>query len=201
MESMVSDRLVSAMTGRWWSFLVRGVVAILFGVLALAMPGPSLLALVLAWGAYVIIDGVFALMLALQRGRAGERWGWFLVEGVVGIATGVLTLAWPAITGLVLLIVIAVRAAVAGVAEVMAAIRLRKVIQHEWLLAASGVLSVAFGLLLLVYPATGALAVAWLIGIYAIAFGALLTGLGLRLYRWHRTGERPLPTGGLPTAV
>ena len=201
MESIVSDRIVSAVTGRWWSFVVRGVVAILFGVLALAMPGTSLLALVLAWGAYTIVDGVFTLMLALQRGRAGERWGWFLVEGIVAIAAGVLTFAWPAITGLVLLIVIAVRAVVAGVAEVVAAIRLRRVIRHEWLLAASGVLSVAFGLLLLVYPGAGALAVAWLIGSYAIVFGVLLTGLGLRLYRWHRAGDRQLPTGGLPTAA
>jgi uncharacterized membrane protein HdeD (DUF308 family) len=167
----------------------------------LAMPGTSLLALVLAWGAYAIVDGVFALMLALQRGRVGERWGWFLVEGIVGIAAGVMTLAWPAITGLVLLILIAVRAVVAGVVEVAAAIQLRQVIRNEWLLAAGGVLSVAFGVLLLVYPAAGALAVAWLIGSYAILFGVLLTGLGLRLHRWHRAGERHLPTGGLPTAV
>jgi uncharacterized membrane protein HdeD (DUF308 family) len=201
MESVVSDRLVSVVTGRWWSFVLRGVAAILFGVLALAMPGPSLLALVLVWGAYAVVDGVLTLMLAVRRGRVGERWGWFLVEGIVSIAAGVLTFAWPAITGLVLLLVISIRAVVAGVAEVVAAIRLRKVIAHEWLLGASGVLSVAFGLILLVYPAAGALAVVWMIGSYAILFGVLLTGLGLRLQRWHRTGERHLPTGGLPTAT
>jgi len=201
MESIVSDRLVSALTGRWWSFVVRGVAAILFGVLALTMPGPSLLALVLVWGAYALIDGVLTLTLAARRGRAGARWGWFLVEGIASIAVGIMTFAWPAITGLVLLILIALKAVITGVAEVVAAIRLRKMIQHEWMLAASGVLSVAFGLLLLVYPASGALAIAWLIGAYAIVFGALFIGLGLKLYRWHRTGERHLPTGGLPTAV
>jgi uncharacterized membrane protein HdeD (DUF308 family) len=190
---------VSALAARWWMLVVRGAVAILFGIVAIAMPAISLYTLVLLWGAYVLVDGAFNVIHAVRGARAGRRWGWLLFEGIVSIMAGVLTFAWPRITALVLLMLIAFWAVLTGVAEIAAAIRLRRRIRGEWLLATSGVLSILFGVLLLVYPGAGALALVWMIGAYAIVFGALLIGLGLRLKRWGRSHGRPMPTGGMPT--
>jgi uncharacterized membrane protein HdeD (DUF308 family) len=192
---------VATLADRWWMPVVRGVVAILFGVVALFMPGISLLALVVLWGAYALVDGVVNVAHAFKRARGGTSWGWLLFEGLVSVAAGVVTFLWPGITALALLVVIAVWAVITGVAEIAAAIRLRKQITDEWLLGLSGALSIAFGVILLLRPQAGAVALVWLIGAYAIAFGALLIGLGMRLYRWHRGAERQLPTGGVPTPV
>jgi len=201
MDSNYAIRYASALAERWWTFVIRGVAAVLFGIVAIAVPGSSLRALVILWGAYAIVDGVFALMLAAQRGRSGLSWGWLLFEGIVGIGAGVATFFWPTITALVLLTVIAVWAVLTGIAEIATAIQLRRLITGEWLLATSGVLSIAFGILLLLRPGAGALALVWLIGAYAIVFGVLLIGLGLRLNQWRRAGERPIPTSGAPTAA
>jgi uncharacterized membrane protein HdeD (DUF308 family) len=189
------------LAARWWMLVVRGIAAILFGVLALALPGAGLLALVIVWAIYALIDGIFNLMLSGRAARAGASWGWLLFEGIVSVAAGLLTFFWPAITATALLIVIAVWAIITGIAEIAASIRLRREIRNEWLLALSGVLSIVFGVLLLVYPNAGALALVWLIGAYAIVFGALLIGLGLRLHHWAQRFERQFPSGGLPTAA
>jgi uncharacterized membrane protein HdeD (DUF308 family) len=185
--SFSSDGFVGALLARWWVWMLRGSAAILFGILAFAAPASSLAALVMLWGAYAVLDGVFALVIAARRGRAGLRWGWMFFEGLVGIAAGVGTFAWPAITGLVLLAFIAAWAVLTGVAEIAAAIALRRELRGEWLLGASGALSVAFGALLLVRPEAGALAIAWMIGAYALVFGVLLVAFGLRLNRLRRT--------------
>ena len=191
--------LVEGLAERWWVLVVRGLAAVLFGVLTLVSPGTSLLALVTLWGVYALIDGGSNIALTVSAGRAGARWGWFLFEGIVSIGAGVATFFWPGITGLVLLSVIAAWAIITGIAELAAAIRLRKVIRHEWSLGLAGVLSVVFGVLLLARPGAGALAVAWLIGVYAIAFGGLLIGLGARIHRWlqpnARTRPVPVPAG------
>ena len=194
-------RQVNALAAKWWMLVIRGGAAIVFGILSLLMPGSSLLALVFVWGVYTLVDGVLALMLAARRGRTGRTWGWLFIEGLVGISAGVLTLAWPGLTALALLIVIAVWAVFTGVAEIAAAIKLRRQIDGEYLLAASGALSMAFGIVLLLFPSVGALALIWTVGGYAIAFGLLLIALGLRLHRWQRRNERRLPTGGAPTAA
>lgn len=195
-SNVPDDPLLEVIADRWWAFVVRGVAALLFGALTLVMPGASLLALVYTWGVFAIVDSVFALATAARSGRAGGRWGWFLLEGVVSIAAGVLTFAWPGITGLVLLALIAGWAILAGVAQIGAAVRLRHVIEREWLLGLSGALSVLFGVALIVRPGVGALAVAWAIGGYAIAFGALLIGLGIKLRGHRRTHEPAAPTHG-----
>lgn len=192
---------LDALTERWWVPVVRGIAAIIFGVLALAAPSIGLLALVIMWGAYAIIDGVFNLVLATRAGRAGERWGWFVFEGIISIAAGVLAFVYPGITTLVLLYVIGAWAIVTGIAEIAAAVKLRRVVTGEWMLALAGVLSIAFGAVLFAYPTSGALAVVWLIATYAIIFGVLLVGLGMRLHRLRREGERAFPTGGAPTAA
>jgi uncharacterized membrane protein HdeD (DUF308 family) len=201
MESNELERSISGLTERWWTLVVRGVAAILLGVLAFAMPQASMRALVLLWGAFAVVDGVFTLVLGALRGRAGLRWGWWLFEGLVGVAAGVFTFVWPRITALVLVAVIATWAVLTGIAEIAAAIGLRRYIKGEWMLAASGVLSVVFGVLTLAYPRAGGLALVWLIGAYAIVFGLLLCALGFRLNRWRRTGEGPLPIGGTPTTA
>ncbi len=194
MSPEVAESFLEGVAARWWSPVIRGIAAILFGILSIAVPGASLGVLVILWGAYAIIDGGFNIALAVQRGHAGGRWGWFLLEGLVSIAAGVLTFAWPQITMVVLLFVIGAWAIATGVAEIAAAITLRGVLGSEWLLGLGGVLSIAFGSLLFARPAAGALAVVWTIGIYAIMFGVLLVALGVRLHRWHvqRSG---VPTG------
>jgi uncharacterized membrane protein HdeD (DUF308 family) len=190
----------SQLAERWWVPLIRGLAAILFGILAIAFPTISLLMLIMLWGAYALVDGVFSLVMAVRRGRSGGNWGWLLFEGLVGIGAGIVAFAWPGMTAMILLMVIAVWAILTGIAEIAAAIRLRKEIQGEWLLATSGVLSIVFGGLLLAYPGAGALAMLWLISAYAIVFGVILLGLAWRLYSWRRdnTAERRSTTGTMP---
>jgi uncharacterized membrane protein HdeD (DUF308 family) len=165
----------------WWIVLLRGVAGIAFGILTFMAPGISLAALVLLWGAYAFADGVLALVSAIRRRGQSDRWWLLMLEGMVGIAAGVLTLVWPGITAIALLYLIAVWALLTGAIEIAAAIRLRKVISNEWLLALSGIASLGFGVLLILFPGPGALAVVIWIGAYSFVFGALLVALGLRL--------------------
>jgi uncharacterized membrane protein HdeD (DUF308 family) len=172
---------LDAIAKRWWLLVVRGVAALIFGGLAIAWPGISLLALVLLWGAYALVDGAAGIALSIQAGSEGRRWGWLLFEGVVGVAASFFTAINPGITALALLMVIAGWAVLTGVAEIVAAIELRREIRGEWLLAASGALSILFGASLVIFPGPGALALVTLIGAYAVAFGLLLTVLGFRV--------------------
>jgi uncharacterized membrane protein HdeD (DUF308 family) len=189
--------MVTTLAERWWIVLIRGVAAILFGILTFISPSASLFALVLLFGAYALVDGVFNIGAAVRM-RGEPKWGWLIFEGAISIAAGVLTFLWPGITAFALLILIAVWALVTGVAEIAAAIRLRKYVRGEWLLVLSGVLSVAFGVLMLVYPGAGALAVVLWIGAYAVLFGALLVALAFRLRSWRNQTRRQVPTGGVP---
>ncbi len=171
----------------WWALLLRGLVAILFGVITFLEPGLSLAALVLVFGAYALADGVLAIVSAVRH-RGTTEPAWLLVlEGLAGIVAGVATFLWPGITALALLYLIAAWALVTGVFEIVAAIRLRKVLEHEWLLVAGGIASIGFGALLMFFPGAGALGVVLWIGAYAIVFGALLATLAFRLrsYRGH----------------
>jgi uncharacterized membrane protein HdeD (DUF308 family) len=172
------DRLLAR---HWWAVALRGAAAVIFGILALVATRSTLIVLIAFFGAYALIDGVIAVFLAF-RGRENNRnWGWLLAEGIAGILIGIITFRWPGVTAVVLLAFIAVWAIITGAMEIFEAIELRRVINNEWLLILSGVASVIFGLLLLLFPAAGALTLVWLIGIYAIIFGALLLGLSWRL--------------------
>ena len=164
----------------WWLVLLRGICAIIFGVLTLMWPGLSLLTLVLLYGVFALFDGGLAIGAAIMGGTASRRW-WLALVGVLGIGAGAITLMWPGITGIVLLYFIAGWAIAAGVFEIVGAIRLRKEIEGEWWLIATGVLSVLFGVLILMFPGVGALGIAFAIGWFAIVYGALLVGLSLRL--------------------
>ncbi|MBV8228860.1 MAG: HdeD family acid-resistance protein [Planctomycetaceae bacterium] len=178
--------MVIVLARNWWALVLRGLFAVLFGIIALVWPGITLGALVLLYGAYALADGVFAIASVMAGRTWGRPWWSLLVEGLVGIAVGIMTFAWPGITALVLLYLIAAWAFVTGIFEIVAAIRLREEIRGEWLLALSGILSVLFGVALVIWPGAGALALIWVIGAYAIAFGVLMIALGFRLRSWSR---------------
>ncbi len=180
------------LVGNWWTFVLRGIAAILFGLLTILMPGIALLTLVLLWGAYAVVEGVINVVAAFRRTAADQQpWWALLIEGVVSIAAGAIAFLWPGLTALALLYIIAAWALVTGVLEIVAAIRLRKQIQGEWMLAVAGALSIAFGLLLFLFPGAGALTVVLWIGAYAVVFGIMLIALGMRLRKWVRAVERP----------
>jgi uncharacterized membrane protein HdeD (DUF308 family) len=161
----------------WWALALRGLAAILFGIAALVVPHIALVVLIALFGAYALVDGIFAIVSAVRAAERHMRWWPLLVEGLAGIVIGVLTFVWPGLTALVLLYFIASWAIVTGVFEILAAVRLRREITGEWLLGLTGVLS-------------GALTVVWLIGIYALVFGVVLVGLALRLRGRSQEGIR-----------
>ncbi|HEY6476284.1 MAG TPA: HdeD family acid-resistance protein [Polyangia bacterium] len=188
------------LASRWGWIVLRGVVAVLFGLLAFAQPGRVGLGLVLMFAVYSFVSGIAALVTAARGGRANDpRWGTFLLEGLVYVAAGIVAVLWPASTAVAFLWVIAFWAIISGALEIASAIRLRKTIEHEWALGLAGALSVVFGLLMLFRPVAGGLAVVWWLGSYAVIFGALLVGLGFRLRRVARENESAshLPEDGL----
>ncbi len=174
--------MLHTLAANWWALALRGLVAVLFGLLTFFLPGITLVTLVLLFGAYALVDGVFNVIAFFRV--ASHQWA-LLIEGAIGILAGILTFAWPAITAIVLLYVIAFWAILTGVFEIVAGIRLRKVIANEWLLLVMGVLSFLFGLLILFAPGAGALAIVLWIGAYALVFGVFLLALAFRL-RGHR---------------
>ena len=178
---------VRALSQHWWVVLLRGVLAILFGLMAWKWPGETLAILVLIWGAYALIDGIIEVIAGVRG-----KWGSLVVLGLLGIAAGIVTFVWPGITAITLIWVFAFWAIVAGILQVSAAIRLRKEIQGEWLWIVSGVCTTLLGVLLLLYPGAGAMSVTWLIGLLAIAWGILLVMLAFKLKGLGaRLGIRP----------
>jgi uncharacterized membrane protein HdeD (DUF308 family) len=189
---MKEAMMLEVLSRYWWTLALRGAVAVLFGVLALFWPQITLTVLVLLFGAYALVDGLVALgTVIFGGGRAAGRRPWLILEGILGVAAGVVTFVWPQITAVALLALIAAWAVLTGVVELVAAVRLRREIEGEWLLALSGALSVIFGVLIVIWPGAGALAVVWLIGIYAIIFGVTLLMLGFRLRRLRNVQATP----------
>ncbi len=170
----------------WWVLALRGLLAVIFGVLAWIWPDITLEVLVIFFGAYTLVDALVMLFNALANRRLYPQWGRLLLGGILGIVLGVLTFVWPRMTALVLLYLIAARALVLGGLEIIAAINLRKEISGEWLLGLSGLLSIVFGLVLVAWPGSGALAIIWLIGTYAIVFGILQIILAFRVRGWRK---------------
>jgi len=193
---------VMVLARNWWALVLRGFFDVLFGIAAFVWPGITLAVLVLLYGAFALVDGSFAIAAVLVgRTRGMPSWA-LLVEGLAGIAVGAITFFWPGITQLALLFLIAAWAVVTGVFEIVAAVRLRKEIRGEWLLALSGVLSVAVGVALVVNPGAGLLAISWMIGTYAIIFGVLFIVLGFRLRSWlQRESFIAITPSGEPTTT
>jgi uncharacterized membrane protein HdeD (DUF308 family) len=185
--SAPSAPIVQALAQNWWLLLLRGIAAIVFGILAFLWPGLTLFTLVIFYGAFALIDGVLALWAAVTgRGKGVPTW-WLVIGGLLGVAAGVVTFFWPGITAFVLVMFIGAWSLVRGVFEIIGAIQLRKEIDNEWWLILSGAASVIFGLAVMVLPGAGALALVWLIALYALIFGGAMIGLALRL-RKENTG-------------
>src|SRR3954471_13552925 len=172
--------LVHALAKNWWLLLLRGIAAIVFGVLAFAWPGLTLLTLILFYGAFALVDGVLAIIAAITGGSPAPRW-WLAIIGLLGIAAGLLTFFMPGLSALVLLFFIAGWAIATGVFQIIGAIQLRKEIDNEWLLILGGIISVLFGIGVMLAPGAGALALVWVIGTYAVIIGVLLVALAFRL--------------------
>ena len=191
---------------RWWTFVLRGIFAILFGLLTWFVPGIALLTLVFMFGFYAVADGVFNIAAAFSRSRSAGRephWWALLIQGVLSIIAGCLAFFIPGLTALALVYLIGGWAIATGVLSIVAAVRLRKHITGEWVMVLSGVLSIIFGVLLFAFPGPGALAVLIWIGAYAVVFGIMLISLGVRLRKIAR-GADPHGRGrghGLPPTV
>lgn len=185
----VAHELPRALSKYWWALVLRGVLAIVFGILCFTQPDMTLAVLVLFVGAWLLVDGVFTIVHGF---KAEKKWPHFLY-GALGVAAGLVTFLSPGLTALSLLVLIGVWSIFKGAMEIYLAIRLRRDIEREWLLVLAGALSVLFGVLVLVNPGSGALAVLWLIGLYAVLFGILLLFLGFRLRGWKETPAEAAP--------
>jgi uncharacterized membrane protein HdeD (DUF308 family) len=180
--------MLHTLVRNWWALALRGLVAVLFGLLTFLLPGITLITLVLLFGAYALVDGIFNVIAFFRV--ASHHWA-LLIEGVIGIVAGILTFAWPAITAIVLLYLIAFWAIFTGVFEIIAGIRLRNAMTNEWLLLVMGVLSLLFGVLILFAPGVGALAIVLWIGAYALVFGIFMLALAFRLRGHQRLMVQP----------
>jgi uncharacterized membrane protein HdeD (DUF308 family) len=177
----------------WWVLALRGVLGILFGIGAFAWPGATLNALVIVFGAYVFVDGIFAVAAGIGMRRQIDRWWLIVLEGAAGIILGVLTFRSPNTTVLVLLTLIAAWSIVSGIFEIATALHIRTMIANEWLMILSGVVSIVFGALLIAQPGTGEIAIVWLLGAYALLFGILTLMLAFRLRGMRDTIDRQAP--------
>ena len=167
----------------WWTFILRGVLAIAFGILAFFAPGLGVAVLVGLFAAWALIDGATNLLAGFRTRGRDRSWWLSILEGIVGIVAGVVALLFPVYAAGALVLIIAVWAIITGVFEIVAAIRLREQITGELWLGLAGLASILWGVILFLFPGAGALSLVWLIGGFAIAFGAFLVALGVRLRR------------------
>ncbi len=172
--------ILHGLAKNWWVLLLRGLASIVFGILAFAWPGITIISLVILYGAYALVDGLFSLYAAIVGGGPAPRW-WLAIVGVAGVLAGLVAFFMPGLTALTLLLLIGAWAIVSGIFEIVGAIRLRKEIDNEWMLILHGAITVLFGVLLMAMPGPGALAMIWVIGAYAIAAGVILILLAFRL--------------------
>lgn len=177
----IGGAFVNVIARNWWAVLIRGIVAIVFGVLAIWNPGATWVALAILFGAYAFVDGIFSIVATVRAAEAKERWWPFLIEGIVGLIIAGVTFYDIRITIFALYFTIAAWALITGVFEIIAAIQLRKVVPNEIWLILGGLASIAFGVLMVYFPMVGALTLIYVIGIYAIIFGIIMLGLAFRL--------------------
>jgi uncharacterized membrane protein HdeD (DUF308 family) len=165
----------------WWVMLLRGIAAIVFGVIAVAWPGLTVFVLVILFGAYTLADGIIEIWSGLQARNVHDRWWVEILIGLAGVVAGILVMTWPGVSALALMYVIAAWMVVTGVLQIIQAIRLRQEISNEWLLGLSGALSLLLGAYFFAFPGSGAISLVWVIGIYAIMFGILLMIFSFRV--------------------
>jgi uncharacterized membrane protein HdeD (DUF308 family) len=171
----------------WWILLVRGVLAILFGIIALAAPGIALLAFIYVFAVYAILDGITAIVVSIQQRSSLRTWWMLLLEGILGLIFGILALAWPGETAVVLLYLVAIWAVLTGLMEISSAFVVPGSVGQRWGVGLAGLLSIIFGIILIVHPGAGLLAILWLVGIYAIVFGLSLIVYAFQVRSWTRT--------------
>jgi uncharacterized membrane protein HdeD (DUF308 family) len=176
--------MIDALTSRWWVFLIRGIVALLFGILALVYPGMTFFALTIVFGVWAFIDGIFALAAALG-GLGGSRWWVLLIEGILGLIVAFYVWTQPVFSAIVLVYAIALWAIITGITEIIGGFQLREYINNEWLYILAGIVSIVFGILVLRDVGAGLVAVTWTLGIYAIIFGFTQFGVAYKLNKLH----------------
>jgi uncharacterized membrane protein HdeD (DUF308 family) len=189
-----NDGMSAVLAQNWWALALRGVCAILFGAVALAVPGAVLITLALFFAAYLLVDGVLAIVAAVRAAQRHERWGMLLAEGVVDIAVGVIAVLFPVSAVLAFVFMTAAWAFLTGILLIVAAFKLNRQHGRAWM-ALSGIISVLFGVALVVAPLVGAVVLTWWFAGYAIAFGALLLVLAFKLRSRKDTAA---PTGAMP---
>jgi len=182
--------MIGALTRNWWAWLVRGLAAIVFGVLAWIWPGQSWIAIAILFGAYAFVDGLFAIVAAIRAAETHQRWWPLLIEGIVGLAIAAVTFYDIRITLLALYYTIAAWAFLTGILEIVAALHLRKHLSNEIWLIVGGIASIAFGALMIWFPLAGMVTVIWIIAAYALIFGFTMIGFALRL-RSHAIAAPP----------
>jgi uncharacterized membrane protein HdeD (DUF308 family) len=180
-------RMLPTVSGNWGALAVRGVAAVLFGLVALFWPGLTLAVLIILYGAFAVVDGVFAIVAGLRAGSGTRRW-LLLAEGALGILAGLIAVFWPSITAVVLLYIIAFWSFFGGLLRIGGAVLLRREIDNEWAMALSGALWVLLGIVLFVLPGAGLLSLAWLIGVFALGAGITLILLAFRVRGQGRSG-------------
>ena len=192
--------MLALLAKNWWVVAVRGIAAIVFGVAAFIWPGVTVIALVYLFGAYALVDGVFAVISAVRGDPATRGHGLYVtVLGIVSIIAGIGAFILPGITALTLLYIVAFWAIVTGAFALLAAVRLRKEITGEFWMALGGIASIAFGILAIVFPGSGLLSIIWLLAFYAVVFGVTLLGLSWRLRNHKEVAARTMP-GGMRTS-
>lgn len=175
-----SQAMSSLLAQNWWAIALRGVFAILFGLIALFLPGVTILSLVLFFSAYMLVDGVFAIVAAVRAANRHERWGLMVLEGIADIAVGVIAFLWPGLTVLAFVLMIAVWSIISGALMTAAGFRLNRTYGRGWLIF-GGIVSVLFGILLIIAPLIGAVVLTWWLGAYALIFGIALLVLAFKL--------------------
>jgi uncharacterized membrane protein HdeD (DUF308 family) len=188
-----NDAMSALLARNWWVIALRGALAILFGIIALFLPEATMLALVLLFAAYMLVDGVLAIVAGVRAARRHDRWGWLILEGAIDLIAGGIAVVWPLVTIVAFVWLLAAWAIVSGVILFAASFRLN-LAHGKWLMTLGGAVSVAWGVLLILWPLTGALVLTWWMAGYALFFGGVLLFLAFRLRRRLHT----LPPGMLP---
>ncbi|WP_020174038.1 HdeD family acid-resistance protein [Methyloferula stellata] len=196
-SAITFDEIHRDLSRNWWAVGLRGIFGILFGLVAFFMPAVTMLSLVLVFAVYLLVDGVFAIVASVQEARRGRPWGWLTVEGIVDILTATAVTTWPGETVLIFVLLVAAWALVSGGFMIAAAVRLRQDHGRWWLLA-GGIVSVLYGILLVIAPIIGAIVLTWWLGAYAMAFGFFLLGLAFQLRSQHKKATAP---GAAPEAA
>ena len=172
----------------WWVLALRGLAAIAFGVITLALPGVTVLSLLTVFAVYALLGGGASVIGAFSNRKHGGDWRALLLLGICGLAVGILTIIYPLLTTFALIVMIGVNALISGVFDIVLAIRLRKAIKGEWLLVLNAIISIIFGILVLAFPAAGTFAMIWMIGVYALLTGILLLSLAWRAHKLKKEG-------------